>query len=110
TDGAKFDNVIEATGSPGGLSTALGMVKPRGTLHLKSTHGVPATIDTTKVVVDEIRIQGSRCGPFEESIQLLESGTVQVREMITDRFPLERCEEAFRGASSSSSVKTVFEV
>ncbi|HUI23642.1 MAG TPA: alcohol dehydrogenase catalytic domain-containing protein [Nitrososphaerales archaeon] len=110
TEGAKFDNVIEATGSPGGLATALGMVKPMGTLHLKSTHGVPTNIDITKVVVDELRIQGSRCGPFDESIRLLESRTISVRGLITNRFPLDNCEEAFRAASSRSSIKAIFEV
>ena len=108
--GSKFDNVVEATGNTGGLELALRLVKPRGTVHLKSTHGVPATVDVTKVVVDEIRVQGSRCGPFEEAIALLGSGSVKVKEMVTDRFPLERCEEAFTAASSRSSIKTLFEI
>lgn len=110
TDGARFDNVIEETGSPAGVELALRLVKPRGTLHLKSTHGLPAQIDVTRVVVEEIRIQGSRCGPFDEAIELLEGRAVDVREMITDRFPLEGCEGAFERASSRSSIKTIFEV
>jgi len=110
TRGAKFDNVIEATGNPGGLELALKMVKPTGTIHLKSTHGVPASLDVTKVVVDELRIQGSRCGPFDEAIVRLEGGEVSVRELITNRFPLERCQEAFRVASSKSAIKVIFEV
>jgi alcohol dehydrogenase len=57
---AKFDSVVEATGSPSGLELALKLVRPGGTLHLKSTHGLPATLDVTMVVVDEVRIQGSR--------------------------------------------------
>ena len=110
TGGAKFDTVVEATGNPSGLELALRIVKPRGTIHLKSTHGVPASLDVTRVVVDELRIQGSRCGPFDEAIGLLESRSVRVKELITDRFPLERCEDAFRTASSSSSIKTIFEL
>ena len=108
--GAKFDNVVEATGNPDGLALALRVVKPRGTIHLKSTHGVPASLDVTKVVVDELRIQGSRCGPFDEAIELLGSRAIRVKELITNRFPLERCEEAFKAASSKSTVKTLFEV
>ena len=108
--GAKYDNVVEATGNTDGLDLALRLVKPRGTIHLKSTHGVPATVDATKVVVDELRIQGSRCGPFDESIRLLDSGAIKVRELITNRFPLEKCEEAFGAASSRSSIKVIFEV
>lgn len=108
--GGKFDNVVEATGNPDGLDLALKIVKPRGTIHLKSTHGVPASLDVTKVVVDELRVQGSRCGPFDEAIGLLESHSIRVRELITNRFPLERCEEAFGTASSRSSIKTIFEI
>lgn len=108
--GAKFDNVVEATGNPNGLDLALRLVKPRGTIHLKSTHGVPVSLDVTKVVVDEIRVQGSRCGPFDEAIGLLESRSIRVKELITDRFPLERCVEAFRAASSRDSIKTIFEL
>jgi len=108
--GVKFDNVVEATGSTSGLELAFKLVKPRGTLHLKSTHGLPATLDITRVVVDEIRIQGSRCGPFDEAIGLLDSGTVKVRDLVTHRFPLERCEEAFRVASSKDAIKAIFEL
>ena len=107
---AKFDNVVEATGGPSGLELALNLVKPRGTLHLKSTHGLPATIDVTKVVVDELRIQGSRCGPFDEAIGLLDNGSVKVRDLVTHRFPLEKCEEAFRNASSKDTIKAIFEL
>jgi threonine dehydrogenase-like Zn-dependent dehydrogenase len=107
---AKFDNVVEATGNPSGLELALRLVKPRGTLHLKSTHGLPATLDVTRVVVDEIRVQGSRCGPFDEAIGLLDNGGVRVRDLVTHRFPLERCEEAFRVASSKDAIKAIFEL
>jgi alcohol dehydrogenase len=110
TGGAKFDNVVEATGSPTGLNQALSLVKPRGTLHLKSTHGLPAQLDVTKVVVDELRIQGSRCGPFDEAIELLDRRAIQVKQLITHRFPLERCEEAFEVAASHAAIKTIFEV
>ena len=110
TEGVKFDNVVEATGMPDGLALAMDLVRPRGTMHLKSTHGLPVQFDATKVAVDELRIQGSRCGPFDEAIALLERHQVRVREMVTHRFPLERCEEAFGAAASKSAVKVVFEI
>jgi len=110
TGGAKFDNVVEATGTPDGLSLAMNIVRPRGTVHLKSTHGLPVQFDATKVAVDELRIQGSRCGPFDESIALLSSRAVSVRQMITHRYPLESCVEAFETAASTSAIKTVFEI
>jgi len=110
TDGSKFDNVVEATGTPGGLDQALRLVRPRGTLHLKSTHGLPAEVDVTKVVVDEIRIQGSRCGPFDEAIGMLDRKEVRTKQLITHRYRLERCEEAFESAASKDAVKVMFEV
>jgi len=110
TDGSKFDNVVEATGTPGGLDQAMRLVRPRGTLHLKSTHGLPAEVDVTKVVVDEIRIQGSRCGPFDEAIGMLDRKEVRTSQLITHRYRLERCEEAFESAASREAIKVTFEV
>lgn len=110
TGGMKFDNVVEATGTPEGLYQAMEMVRPRGTIHLKSTHGLPVQFDSTKVAVDELRIQGSRCGPFDEAIDLLNRRAVTVEQMITHRFPLERCKEAFKSAASGSTIKTIFEI
>ena len=110
TEGVKFDNVVETTGTTEGLSQAMGIVRPRGTVHVKSTHGLPVQFDATKVAVDELRIQGSRCGPFDEAIALLGSRAVSVNQLITHRYPLERCAEAFETAGSRSAIKTVFEV
>jgi alcohol dehydrogenase len=110
TGGVKFDNVVEATGSPEGMSLAMDIVRPRGTIHLKSTHGLSVQVDATKVAVDELRIQGSRCGPFNEAIELLQRRAVKVEQMITHRFPLERCQEAFEAADSRSAIKVVFDV
>jgi len=110
TGGVKFDNVVEATGMPEGLSLAMELVRPRGIIHLKSTHGLPVQFEATKVAVDELRIQGSRCGPFDEAIALLERHQVRVGDMVTHRFPLERCEEAFGTAASKSAIKVVFEI
>jgi len=110
TGGVKFDNVVEATGVPEGLSLAMELVRPRGTIHLKSTHGLPVQFDATKVAVDELRIQGSRCGPFDEAIALLRRHRVRVGEMVTHRFPLEKCKEAFGAAPSKSAIKVIFEI
>jgi alcohol dehydrogenase len=110
TGGVGFDNVVETTGTPAGLDQSMKMVKPRGTLHLKSTHGLPVRLDVTKVVVDELRIQGSRCGPFDEAIELLDSRAVRVKQLITHRFPLEGCQEAFNTASSKFAIKTIFDI
>ena len=110
TGGAGFDNVVEATGTPAGLDQSMKIIRPMGTLHLKSTHGLPAALDVTRVVVDELRIQGSRCGPFDEAIGLLDRRAVEVKQLITDRFPLDMCREAFDAASSKFAIKTIFEI
>jgi threonine dehydrogenase-like Zn-dependent dehydrogenase len=110
TGGVGFDNVVEATGTPAGLDQSMKIIKPTGTLHLKSTHGLSVQLDVTKVVVDELRIQGSRCGPFDEAIELLDRRAVEVKQLITHRFPLDMCREAFETAASKSAIKTIFEI
>jgi alcohol dehydrogenase len=106
--GIGFDHVIEATGSPKGLDLALEIVRPRGTVHVKSTHGLPVNLDITKVVVKEVRIQGSRCGPFDEAIHLLEDRTIITKELITSRFRLDQFKMAFEAARSPSQIKVIF--
>ena len=76
--GGRFDSVVECTGSPEGLSTAMNHVVPGGTIVLKSTYAPtqPPTLDWAKIVIDEIRIVGSRCGPFAPALRLLAKGIV----------------------------------
>ncbi len=109
TFGVGFDHVVEATGSPEGLSLAMSLVRPRGTIHVKSTHGQLVEFDLTGAVVKEIAIQGSRCGPFDEAIELIARGKVTTRELISHRFPLEKFEEAFAIARESSAIKVLLE-
>ena len=109
TGGVRFDNVVEATGAPEGLGLALELVRPRGTIHLKSTHGLPVQFDATKVAVEELRIQGSRCGPFDEAIALIERKDMRLAEMVTHRFSLDKYREAFEAANSKEAIKVVFE-
>ena len=70
--GKTFDLIIEATGSPKGWALALSLLKPRGTLVLKSTFNNQTSFNTAPLVVDEITVIGSRCGRFETAIELLE--------------------------------------
>jgi threonine dehydrogenase-like Zn-dependent dehydrogenase len=88
TNGLGSDVVVEATGTPDGLRLALELVRPRGTIALKSTCGLPSEIDQTKVVVDEIRIQGSRCGPFEKAIRHIKEGKLDLSVFDIYNFPL----------------------
>lgn len=90
-----FPLVVEATGSEDGLEGALRLAEPRGTVVMKSTFHQPAQFDTAKLVVDEITLLGSRCGNFEKSLELLKSGAIRTKEMISKVFPLEEAVEAF---------------
>lgn len=99
--------VIEATGSPTGLRLALELTKPRGTLVLKSTLHGPAPVETWPVVVKELRIIGSRCGPFADAIVLLRSGKVDPAPLITKTYPLAKAPEAIQFAQTIGVMKVL---
>jgi threonine dehydrogenase-like Zn-dependent dehydrogenase len=78
-----LDIVVEATGTPGGFATARQIVRPRGTIVLKSTYqGEALPVNLTSIVVDEITMMGSRCGPFEPAIRLLANQQINVESLI----------------------------
>jgi alcohol dehydrogenase len=102
---AAYDWVVEATGSPDGLRTAVRMTRPRGTIILKSTmHGM-VPVDTAPVVVNEITLIGSRCGRFEPALELLERKVVDPAAMISERLPLSDAPRAFSRAAASGVLK-----
>lgn len=94
-----FDLVVEATGSPEGMPRALELVRPRGTIVWKSTHHAPARFDAAPLVVNEVTVVGSRCGRFEPALELLASGHVKVRDLISEELPLSRAAAALRLAA-----------
>jgi threonine dehydrogenase-like Zn-dependent dehydrogenase len=104
------DVVVEATGSPAGFARALGLIRPRGIIVLKSTVANPLTIDMSRVVVNEITLVGSRCGPFSRAIAALAAGRIQVQPLISDRFPLQRGVDAFERAASPGVLKVLVEI
>jgi threonine dehydrogenase-like Zn-dependent dehydrogenase len=84
----KIDIVVDATGSPGGFQLARQAVRPRGTLVLKSTYKDDVCLNLSSVVVDEISLVGSRCGPFSPALHLLETHKVDPIPLIQDIYPL----------------------
>jgi threonine dehydrogenase-like Zn-dependent dehydrogenase len=89
------DIAVDATGRPEGFATASALTRPRGTLVIKSTiHGL-TPIEFSPLVVDEITVIGSRCGPFDRAIELLESGRIAVKPMVVGVYPLEQFDHAF---------------
>lgn len=101
------DVVIEATGTPDSMDLALSLLRNRGTLHLKSTPGIRSMTDLTQIVVRELRLQGSRCGPFKPAIQLLQEGKISVKPLISATFPLTQIKEAIDAATKSENVKII---
>jgi threonine dehydrogenase-like Zn-dependent dehydrogenase len=99
--------VVEATGSPTGLRLAEEMTEPRGTLLLKSTFHGAAPVETWPVVVKEITVVGSRCGPFDQAIALLRSGKVNPTPLVTKVFPLQHAAKAIRYAQERGVMKVL---
>jgi len=102
-----FPLVVEATGSPTGLALAQQMTEPRGMVVLKSTFHGAAPVETWPIVVKEINVIGSRCGPFAKAIALLRSRKVDPRPLITRRFPLAEAPTAIRFAQQSGVMKVL---
>ena len=104
-----FDVVVEATGHPEILPAILGMVRPRGTIILKSTSAQPTQFDSSALVVNELRIVGSRCGPFPTAIAALAAGKIDPTPLITARFPLSQAAAALAAAAQPGAIKVLFE-
>ena len=102
-----FPIVVDATGSPDGLRSAVAMCVPRGTVIMKSTvHGL-VPIDTAPAIVNEITLVGSRCGRFEPALRLLASGKVRVDHLISDEFTLDQAPRAFERAATKGVLKVL---
>ncbi len=107
---ATFDVVIEATGSPAGLPTALKLVRPCGTVVLKTTVAGEHTMSLAPVVIDEIHLIGSRCGPFPRAIAALADGSIDVAPLIEAEFPLAEADAAFEAAGRRGVRKVLLRV
>ncbi|MFB0518040.1 MAG: alcohol dehydrogenase catalytic domain-containing protein, partial [Acidobacteriota bacterium] len=87
-EGKNYDLIIECSGSPDGVKHALQLVRPCGRIVIKSTFREMVELNISGIVVDEVQLIGSRCGPFAPAIRLLSQRLVQVRPIITKTFPL----------------------
>ena len=99
--------VVEATGSPTGFALAQRMTEPRGTLLLKSTFHGAASVETWPIVVKEITVVGSRCGPFAKAIALLRSGKVDPTPLISRSFALKDAPAAIAYAQKRGVLKVL---
>jgi len=106
---AAFDAVVECTGSAEGFAAARRAVRPLGALVLKSTYAGSLTLDASSLVVDEVRVVGSRCGPFVPALALLEAGAVDPRPLIDARFPLAEGVRAMARAGEPGVLKVLLD-
>lgn len=105
-----FDIAVECTGNPEGFAIARRALRPRGTLVLKSTYAGQLTIDASSLVVDEITLVGSRCGPFIPALELLRTGQVDVLPLIHARYSLSDGLKAFDHAQQKGVMKVLLEI
>ncbi|MBH8572596.1 alcohol dehydrogenase catalytic domain-containing protein [Nostocaceae cyanobacterium CENA369] len=105
-----FDISVECTGNAEGFAIARRALRPRGTLVLKSTYAGNLNIDASSLVVDEITLIGSRCGPFPAALQLLATGQVDVQPLIHGRYPLSEGLLAFELAQRRGVLKVLLEI
>ena len=103
----EFDVVVEASGATAGFALALKLVRPRGTLVLKSTFSGATEIDAARIVVDEISIVGSRCGCFAPALDLLKKGAIELDSMISEEYPLSKAMFAMDRASEKGVLKVL---
>jgi threonine dehydrogenase-like Zn-dependent dehydrogenase len=99
--------LVEATGSPSGFRLAQQMTEPRGTMVLKSTFHGAASLETWPMVVKELTVVGSRCGPFRRAIALLRSGKVDPAPLIARTFPMSEAPQAIRFAQKPGVMKVL---
>lgn len=108
-DARSADIVVDCTGSATGLPTALSLVRPRGTVVLKTTVAADHAMSLAPVVVDEVTVVGSRCGPFDRALDALARGLVEVTPLISERFNLSDGVRAIDHAGQPGVMKVLIE-
>jgi threonine dehydrogenase-like Zn-dependent dehydrogenase len=106
----RWDVVVEATGSSNGFSLARKAIRPRGTLVMKSTYKGELSVNFSSIVVDEINIIGSRCGPFGPALRLMESRQVDPTVLIAAEYKLDEALKAFERAAETGVLKVLVEI
>ena len=106
-DNQKFDLVVEATGSNSGFEDTMKLIKPKGTVILKSTLASKTNLDLTSMVINEVSVIGSRCGPFGPAINALASGRISVDNLIDSTYSLEKFQDAFEQAKKPDILKVL---
>ena len=110
TNGVGVDYAIDCTGDEKVFQQLISVTRSRGKIHVKSTHGLPVAINLTELVVREISIHTSRCGPFNKAIQGLESKKISITEILTNIFPLDQINRAIECLKEASTIKVLIKI
>lgn len=105
--GSQFDMVVEVTGSKSGYELSRSLVRPAGTLVLKSTFADDVLVNLSKLVVDEIQVVGSRCGPFAPALELMSKRLINTEVLVHKQYPLARGMEALEEAAKPGVLKVL---
>jgi threonine dehydrogenase-like Zn-dependent dehydrogenase len=105
-----FPWVVEATGSTAGFESALAWTRPTGTVVLKSTTHEPVSVETSRIVVDEIRLVGSRCGAFPPALDALVSGQLAVQPLVSGIYPLAEIHDALERSTQPGVFKVLLDL
>lgn len=100
-----FDIAIDCSGRASGFDLARRLLRPRGTLVLKSTFHGAQTLAMAPLVIDEITVVGSRCGPFAPALRLLEQRLIEVDTLLGAEYPIAQGVEAFKRAMTPGTLK-----
>ena len=109
-ESARWTAVVDVTGAAGGLNDALRAVRPRGRIIVKTTVATEHRLNLAPLVIDEISLIGSRCGPFAPALRALESGAVSVDSLVDATFPLAAAASAFERAAEPGAFKVLLKM
>jgi threonine dehydrogenase-like Zn-dependent dehydrogenase len=105
----QYDVVVDVTGSAEGFDLALQLVKPRGIIVLKTTVAQGKEMNLAPVVIDEIQVIGSRCGPFAPALRALSKRQISLKPLITATYGPDEAGKAFKKAVSKDSLKVILD-
>ncbi|MFX0070405.1 MAG: zinc-binding dehydrogenase [Candidatus Hermodarchaeota archaeon] len=111
TNNLGADIVLDASGNPAALNDIIASCRTRGKLHIKSTHGLATPLNITDIVVRELTLYSSRCGPFDKAIEGIESGAIKIKDLISETYFLDDIQDAIENYNKSKDhIKTIIKI